>query len=166
MQGAQHHQRKDEYPTRRTFLVVLGGTGLALSAIPNPVRDFLIDAYKGITNPKPEDKYFEALKLGDKTFIGYQGRVFEIVPKFPKKALGIQFLVKEENPSYDRAEEEVIGKLAEQLYENPTLTGLITNKKEKIPYGSQKKISFLDPHDKYPIPRQLRDIKSLDELVK
>ena len=164
-----HQKQENKYPIRRTMLTIFGvvATGAILTAaIPSPVRDFLIGTYERINNPNIlDDRYFEALKVGDNIFIGYQGRVFEIVSRFPKQSRGMQFLVKQENLSYDRAKLEVIGKLAEQLYKNPRLKTLIPKQIERIHFDHRKKVGFLDLITDYPIPKQI-PAKSLDELVK
>lgn len=116
-----------------------------------------------------ETRHFRVLQKGDETYaekkIFGENRVFKIIYDSPLNG-GPELLVKRHNPRYDDAEAQEVGKLLIQLYENPTLKNLEKSTIVKIPDIEGKTLRFIYADRKYPVPREIKGIKNLEDVLR
>ena len=162
-------QQKSNDHSRRDMLKVLllNGGALVLGSVAAP---FVVNEYYK-RKSAGETRYFKVLKKGDETYVEDkvygQNRVFKIAERNPVlDGRGVTRLVQEENPQYNDADAHVVAQLAVQLYENPTLKNLKEGEIVKIPYNNNKTIKAIYKDRKYPIPKEIKGIKSLEDVLK
>ncbi len=145
------------YSDRRAILTGIGLFTVGAAAY--------LAAPKILGNVQLKDKrYFDAKKLGETTYVEYQGKVFEVRQRLPTPLFGFEKMVREENPNYDNAALKEIGELAVQLYRNPELANLKNGVRKRIYFDGKKRVNVQDKVQ-YPSVTEIGRIKSLDDLV-